>query len=405
MKILLVTRGSNGDIFPYFTLTKELIRQGHSVTLSIPRLFEDAAKESGVPCFLQDSDDIAGMVEGVPSFEKLLEWTRRVIDAQFDELIPMLKEHDILVAANTEFAAPSIAEYCKKPIIRTAYAPLIPGNRIKPPVITVLPWCVPVSLQWGLVNVGADFMSKKNINKQRLRLGMEPIKSQADYAPRVSYNFLMHSRYLGETDPSWKYRWDIGGYCFNDELPYDKTLYDNFISFVKKDSRPTLFFTLGSCNATQRDSFCEWLFEICSKAEYKMVVGCGWWKVGTSIHQQKDLFLLDKAVPHNIIFPYCDAVIHHGGSGTTHSVARAGKPQLIAPLIIDQFYWAYRAQKLGLGPKKINIAKTSKKALAKSVIDLMTNESYKKNAIELSKKMQSENGLEAAARYIVQCAT
>jgi len=44
--------------------------------------------------------------------------------------------------------------------------------------------------------------------------------------------------------------------------------------------------------------------------------------------------------------------MHHGGSGTTHSVARAGKPQVVMPLIIDQPYWAYRVQQLGIGPKR-----------------------------------------------------
>lgn len=60
---------------------------------------------------------------------------RNVIDKQFDQLIPLLKEHDILVSTNSEFAVASIAEYCKKPLIRTAYAPFLPGKKIPPAVL------------------------------------------------------------------------------------------------------------------------------------------------------------------------------------------------------------------------------------------------------------------------------
>ena len=40
MKILLVTRGSQGDVFPYLTIATALVKRGHSVTLNVPRFFE-----------------------------------------------------------------------------------------------------------------------------------------------------------------------------------------------------------------------------------------------------------------------------------------------------------------------------------------------------------------------------
>ena len=44
MKILLVTRGSQGDIYPYLTITSALIKRGHQVTLNLPQIFEKEAK-------------------------------------------------------------------------------------------------------------------------------------------------------------------------------------------------------------------------------------------------------------------------------------------------------------------------------------------------------------------------
>jgi UDP:flavonoid glycosyltransferase YjiC (YdhE family) len=402
MRILLAGRGSQGDIYPYLILAAELEKRGHTVTVSLPRLFEQEARDAGVNYVLQAFDDIAGMVEDAPDTGNLLEWTRRVIGNQFDEFIPLLKRYDVLVAANTEFAAPSIAEYCGKPLIRTAFGPFIPGRRIPPPVFP-FPRPNPLirpALFWAVLNGGLNMMVKKTLNMRRRTLGMEDIKDQAEHAPANADNYLLYSRYLGEIDPDWKYRWGIGGYCFNDSFPYDGKLHRRFLDFVKKDKRPTIFFTLGSCNTKKRDLFARRLFEVCCEQGYKLVVGCGWWKVGAHLQNRENLFLLDGAIPHVLVFPHVDAIIHHGGSGTTHSAGRAGKPQLVLPLILDQFYWAYRVRELGIGPGGLNIGRISKKGLEKKVLDLMSNRGYREKAEALGALIRSENGILAACERI-----
>ncbi|MCD7978426.1 MAG: glycosyltransferase [Tannerellaceae bacterium] len=40
MKIPLVTRGSQGDVYPYLSVAAELQKRGHAITLSLPQLFE-----------------------------------------------------------------------------------------------------------------------------------------------------------------------------------------------------------------------------------------------------------------------------------------------------------------------------------------------------------------------------
>jgi len=146
-------------------------------------------------------------------------------------------------------------------------------------------------------------------------------------------------------------------------MPYNEIALKDFLYFINKDKRPALFFTLGSINGILHDRLAEWIFDICRKRCYKLVVGCGWWKVGKNLVSSDDLFLLDKVIPHRLILPHCDAVIHHGGSGTTHSACRAGKPQIVVPHVIDQHYWAYRIKALGAGSGAINI-KSIKKTLS-----------------------------------------
>ncbi len=139
MKILLVTRGSQGDVYPYLTLAAGLMKKGHTVTISLPEEFEEHAVASGLTAVYQKFDSIGELMDGAAQtkqkMQHLLKWMRRVIDMQFEQLIPLLEQHDLLIASNTEFAAVSLAEYCNKPVIRTAYGPFIPGNKIPPPAL------------------------------------------------------------------------------------------------------------------------------------------------------------------------------------------------------------------------------------------------------------------------------
>jgi UDP:flavonoid glycosyltransferase YjiC (YdhE family) len=402
MNILLVNRGSQGDLYPYIALAQALQDRGHNVTYSAPRLFERELKEAGINYFLQAHDDIGGMLRDEPDTGNLLQWTARVIESQFKELIPLLEQNEILVAGNTEFAAPSIAEYCGKPLVRTAFGPFLPAQRIQPPVMPLPPSVIPPALIWGALNMGLNLMVLKPLNRNRKKLGLKPIKDQGKHAPENADNFLMYSRYLGNTDPVWnaRYRWQIGGYCFNDGFPYDTKLLNDFISFTAKDKRPTVFFTLGSCNASRWNEFAEALLAICRRSNYKLAVSCGWWRTGSQLRGAENLFLMNTTIPHYLVFPHVDAIIHHGGAGTTHSAARAGKPQLIVPLLLDQFYWGTRVQDLCIGPGSVNIKKFTETRLEELVRGLVQNETYRRNAHALAEQMRTEHGLDAVCRHI-----
>jgi UDP:flavonoid glycosyltransferase YjiC (YdhE family) len=150
----------------------------------------------------------------------------------------------------------------------------------------------------------------------------------------------------------------------------------------------------------QRDRSVELLFDICTEHNYKLLVACGWWDVGACLQKRDNLFRMGSVIPHCFIFPHCDAIIHHGGVGTTHSAARSGKPQMVVPLILDQFYWSNRVEELGIGPGGVKIKSISKKQLEQKVVDLVTNPSYKEKADSMGILIRGEEGLENICRYI-----
>ncbi|WP_455640017.1 glycosyltransferase [Parabacteroides sp.] len=406
MKILLVTRGSQGDVLPYLPVAAELVKRGHEVTVNLPRIFEDIIKPYNLTYVLQDFDDIRGMIDAAAEksqkLRPFLKWTREVIDMQFAQLTPLLEQHDLLVSTNSEFAVASIAEYCGKPLIRTAYAPFLPGKKI-PPAFLPFPKPNPIitpGLLWKLMNRITNFMVRGTINKNRATYNLLPIKNFGYHAGQNSHNFLMFSRHLGEVDPDWQFEWTIGGYCFNDTFEYDKAAYEEMMAFVNSNDRPVIFFTLGSCNAKDGNRFCETLIRVCRQHDYRLIVGSGWSGTGLTLSQEERFFVMKHPVPHFLIFPHCTGVIHHGGCGTTHSVARAGVPQLITPQVIDQPYWSYRINQLGLGPEGLKIGKASDKEIERQVCDLVTNPLYKKKAAATGEKIRNEKGVNDLCDYI-----
>jgi UDP:flavonoid glycosyltransferase YjiC (YdhE family) len=60
-----------------------------------------------------------------------------------------------------------------------------------------------------------------------------------------------------------------------------------------------------------------------------------------------DVFVLGDT-PHDWLFPRTALVVHHGGAGTSHAVARAGVPSVVVPFAGDQFFWARRMAQQGI---------------------------------------------------------
>jgi len=94
------------------------------------------------------------------------------------------------------------------------------------------------------------------------------------------------------------------------------------------------------------------------------------------------------------------AVIYHGGTGTMAAVARAGVPQAAFPFMGDQFDNQKQIVKLGLGPQTCNFKKISAEAISTAIKECISNDTYKKKALEISQTLQNVNGIELTIQLI-----
>jgi UDP:flavonoid glycosyltransferase YjiC (YdhE family) len=255
------------------------------------------------------------------------------------------------------------------------------------------------SLFWIFIKAATNMIAQKPINKWRQAKGLSRLKNYNHYSYSYTTNLMLYSPLIGSTDAGWKYPWHITSYCFYDRMPYEQAMLEKFLEFIRKDGKPTLFFTTGSIMGEAHNELAGELWTICKKHGYKFVIGAGWGKLGLEF-QGDDVFVLDSVIPHALVFEHCTAIIHHGGSGTTHSAARAGKPQLVVPIIIDHCYWARQIRSLTLGPASANLKKSRGKAMEAKVIDLMTNPTYAINAAVIGEKFRSINGVQETVDFI-----
>ncbi|PCH75557.1 MAG: UDP-glucose--sterol glucosyltransferase [Flavobacteriaceae bacterium] len=107
--------------------------------------------------------------------------------------------------------------------------------------------------------------------------------------------------------------------------------------------------------------------------------------------EPSDNILFVNNIPYDWIFPKVYAVVHHGGSGTTHTALKYGCPNLIIPHILDQPFWNSTIASLELGPLGMPIKDLNKKDFRSLLLDLIRNKIYKKNALRIRVAMQHES--------------
>lgn len=118
-----------------------------------------------------------------------------------------------------------------------------------------------------------------------------------------------------------------------------------------------------------------------------------WNMVGADIK----LVILTFFIPHEVLFKKCAAVIHHGGSGTTHISLAAGVPTMIIPFFADQFSLGNIVQRLGCGPIPLPLCKHSATSFRAGVSVLLQSR-CRTAAVGVSRLLLHEDGIETAVR-------
>eukprot|EP01034_Spumella_vulgaris_P023338 gene23338-29550_t len=117
-------------------------------------------------------------------------------------------------------------------------------------------------------------------------------------------------------------------------------------------------------------------------------------KPSTKWSAQSDAFFMGPC-PHSWLFKQVDAVVHHGGAGTTAAGLRYGCPTWICPFFGDQFFWGELVHRGGLGPRPVPVDSLTLDIVAESLA-VLRSDALRQNAKEISAVLEVEDGVEGA---------
>ena len=162
-------------------------------------------------------------------------------------------------------------------------------------------------------------------------------------------------------DSLWEGRYPYANFIFfDDPAPLDPEL-----NAWLMDGEPPVFVGFGSMSGEGTDRVEGMIVEAVSTTGRRCIVGAGWAGLGTGALPPGWRVVRD--APHALLFPRTAVVVHHGGSGTTAQALRAGVPQVLLPLILDQFHHAHRLHIAGIAPRPVPMEKITAAELASAI--------------------------------------
>lgn len=176
----------------------------------------------------------------------------------------------------------------------------------------------------------------------------------------------------------------------------DKTIHwqpeEELVEFLDTHKK-IVFITFGSMSNSNPNEITRIIVEVLKRNNISAIINTSWGGLEETDKCPDNIYFVNN-IPYDWIFPKMKAIIHHGGSGTTHAALKYACPSLIIPHILDQFFWNKIIKQLHLGPEGIPIKKFDEKNFESKLLDLMNNESYKRNVKLVSEKMKAESDKE-----------
>lgn len=412
LRITCLTIGSRGDVQPYIALCKGLIAQGHQAKIATHAQFEKWVRKHGVD-FAPVNGDPAELMRicvehgmFTPSFVfETSTYARGWLEELLQTSWKACQDSDILIESPSAMSGLHIAEALAIPYFRAFGMPWT-KTRAYPHA-----FAVPTSKMGGQFNYMTYVifenlfwtMTSKQINRWRrktLRLPPTDLgKMQVNKVPFL-YNFSP-SVVVPPLDFSDWIR--ITGYWWLDEA-HEWTPDQELVSFIKQardDGTKLVYIGFGSIPVSDTKQLTQQIVDAVLKADVRCVFSKGWSdhfdsNASDAPELPKEIFQI-RAAPHDWLFKQVDAVVHHGGAGTTGASLRWGLPTVIKPFFGDQYFFATRVEDLGVG---INLRKITVNSLGRAIWRACHDERMRTAARALGEQIRHETGVDNAINAI-----
>lgn len=285
----------------------------------------------------------AHMFAGVAAPAKVPDLVRIV-----DEWAPQLVVHDAI-----DFAAPIAAAGAGLPWVSHSFGALQPSEF----------WALAsefVAPAWKAWNVELDEIKRMF---GFVYLDICPPSFQASDADRIGVRQLLRPIPFdaphGENTPDW---------------------------FSTLPDRPTVYVTMGTIFNETPGVF-ETILTGLGESAVNVVVTVGLDRDPRELGVLPENVHVERWIPQSQVFGRCDAVVCHGGSGTTLAALAYGLPLLVLPQGANQFWNAERCVSLGVG-LSLHVAELNPITVRQSVSQLLLTASFRLAAREIQREIE-----------------
>ena len=126
---------------------------------------------------------------------------------------------------------------------------------------------------------------------------------------------------------------------FRQRLPNTEAGIDANVQSFLNEHNAVVYVGFGSMVNAHPKRVAEDIVRVCGRMGLAVVLNRSWGGLEPSDTLPSHALAVNQA-PFHLLFPRMKAIIHHGGSGTTHIATESGIPQAIIPHIADQFFWS-----------------------------------------------------------------
>ena len=371
MRYAIAVHGTRGDVEPCAAVALELRRRGHEISVAVPPNLVGFAESVGLSPAVPYGPDSQRQLETDifrdwwkprNPLATLRDARRYVTDgwAQMSETLTALASDADLILTGTTYqeVAANVAAHHGVALAALHYFPARANSAILPvplPAAVARPvWAVGEWAHWRTLKPAED--------AQRRQLGLPPARSRAirRIAERGSLEIQAYDEILFPgLAAEWRGRRPFVG-SITLALP---TEFDQTVASWIARGEPPVYFGFGSMPLDDPAAALAMVTDACARLG-KRVLFCSGAEALREVPVTQDLLVVP-AVSHAAVFPRCQAVVHHGGSGTTAAGLRAGRPTLVLWIGADQPVWARQVTRLGVGAAQRFAATTAPALLEK----------------------------------------
>jgi len=405
MRIVILTLGTHGDVRPYVALGKGLKARGHDVCIGAPENFETfvTANDLSFGSIGEDFEqlikkpEVAARLEGnfLWSIPKLIKMFKPSFVDSFNRAWQVAQKAELIIIHPKCLFGLDIAEKLGIPVVCSSFQPIAPTNEF--PLLSGKNHGRILNRASYYLLYGYSLFFGGLINDFRINvLGLA--KRSRFKHPLLSLDkpplwLNAWSAHVAPKPQDWPANAHVTGYWFLDD-PMAKL--DDRVEDFLSHGEPPLYIGFGSMAWGNENSTAK-ISSALKQWGGRAIVATGWG--GLDDIEADNVLTIDHA-PHNLLLPRTQAVVHHGGAGSTAAGLRAGRPTLICPFIADQPFWGQRVATLGAGPAPVSLKKTSTDELACLFNELCSASKYQTNASELAGKIVEEDGITTAINLI-----